>query len=75
MLQGVSDNLVWNISPTSGALATNNQLTERLLNPCVGDDCTLNSNPTGWVFNSTGIQSVSVSGTIVNADGTYHTNK
>ena len=70
-LRGAQDQVIWNISG-GGQEANNTQLMERGLTPCLdeGDTCSLNSNPTGWVFTSTDPQQVSVSGTIVNADGT-----
>ena len=68
-LIGEQDQVTWNISG-AGQVANTTQLMDRDLTPCVDDTCTLNSNPTGWVFTSTDSQEVSVSGTIINADGT-----
>ena len=67
-LKGDQDQVTWTIG--NGQLATNNQLLQRNLMTCVDGGCTLNSNPTGWVFNTTDHQTVSVSGIIVNDDGT-----
>jgi hypothetical protein len=67
-LKGDQDQVTWII--INGKLATNNQLLQRNLMSCIDSGCSLNSNPTGLVFNSTDNQTVSVSGTIVNADGT-----
>ncbi len=68
MLSGTQDNVVWVLN--NGREAETNELLQRQLSPCLDGTCTLTSNPTGWVFNSTNNQAVSVSGTIVNADGT-----
>jgi len=71
-LKGAQDSVTW-IIQGGGKEANNTQLLDRGLTPCSvddGDTCSLTSNPTGWVFKSTDPQEVSVSGTIVNADGT-----
>lgn len=67
-LKGDQDQIEW-VIPGGGQLADNSQLMQRGLMPCIGSECSLNSNPTGWVFTSTSPQQVSVSGTIVNPDG------
>ncbi|API87116.1 hypothetical protein [Francisella uliginis] len=67
-LTGPEDKITWELN--NGDLATNNQLMNKGLMPCIGEVCTLNSNPTGWVYDSEGPQDINVHGTIVKPDGT-----
>ena len=60
--------MVWQID--NGEPAKSSLLNNRELTPCFNEQCDLNSNPTGWVFYSTGTQNVSVKGRIVKEDGT-----
>ncbi|QIV94336.1 hypothetical protein [Allofrancisella frigidaquae] len=60
-------NLTWVL--TDGQFATNEQLGNSNLPLCNGD-CTYESNPTGWVFGSSGAHQIGVSGTITYPDGT-----
>lgn len=67
-LRGAEDQVVWTV-PDDGREANNTQLMIRNLTLCPEEDCTLSSNPTGWVFASTDPRTVIVSGVIVNPDG------
>lgn len=67
-LGDLTDGLVWQID--NGEPATSSLLNNRELTPCFNEQCDLNSNPTGWLFYSTGTQNVSVKGRIVKEDGT-----
>ncbi|KEI35978.1 putative lipoprotein [Francisella sp. W12-1067] len=60
-------NITWVL--TDGQFATNEQLGNSNLPLCNGD-CTYESNPTGWVFGSSGAHQIGVSGTITYPDGT-----
>ena len=51
-LTGPEDKITWELS--SGELATNSQLMNKGLMPCIGEECTLNSNPTGWIYDAEG---------------------
>ncbi|WP_172106542.1 DUF3281 family protein [Allofrancisella frigidaquae] len=65
--QNSKDNIVWVIN--DGQYATNTQLSNHNLIECANQTCTDTSNPTGYVFDSLGLKEISVSGIIVNSNG------
>ena len=67
-IKGPQDSITWTIP--DGTPATSSQLLSKGLTPCLGGDtCSFNENPTGAVFTTATPKEVSVSGTIVNPDG------
>ncbi len=70
LLNSAQDELTWSILG-DGTFADNSQLEHRNLAPCTDDEdgCSLNSNPTGFVFESIGPEQIGVSGSITNDDG------
>ncbi|QIV96408.1 uncharacterized protein DUF3281 [Allofrancisella inopinata] len=59
-------NITWVMS--DGQFATDQQLSDNDLATCNGD-CTYDSNPTSWIFNSVGSHQIGISGTLTNPDG------
>ncbi len=70
LLNSAQDEITWSILG-NGTFADNSQLEHRNLAPCTDDEdgCSLNSNPTGFVFESIGPEQIGVSGSIINDDG------
>ena len=72
-LRSSSNVLEWTISDSDGTWATSDIMADNNLPACENNDCTPNSNPTGYVFSTdsaTHTHHISVSGTIELPDGT-----
>ncbi|QIV94770.1 DUF3281 family protein [Allofrancisella frigidaquae] len=66
--EGTQFDVTWNIS--GGDYASAQQMLDAGLTACENDVCLDTANPTGYVFDSVESKEISVSGSIVNPDGT-----